>query len=81
MTREDIRQVGDNNTNEILGASDIAGVGNKYNKRIIFCPARDEDKSYIYLKKIKNKNWLRNQRRERTPSAEHVLAITSSEVK
>lgn len=48
MMREDISQVGDNSDNEILGASDIAGVGNKYNKRIIFCPARDEDKSYMY---------------------------------
>lgn len=49
MMREDIRQVGDNSDNEILGASDMAeGVANKYNKRIIFCPARDEDKSYIY---------------------------------
>lgn len=63
--REDIGQVGDNSDNEILGASDIAGVANKYNKRIIFCPARDEDKSYMYYRKIKNKKWLRNQRRER----------------
>lgn len=64
--REDIGQVGDNSDNEILGASDMAeGVGNKYNKRIIFCPARDEDKSYMYYRKIKNKKWLRNQRRER----------------